>query len=104
MPAALAERSELVDLEHAPQARVSARSRKSRILESLKRAYDIKGRNQEVARETLYKIFEFRDQAVHPPASYEQPGQHPTYGVGMERDSSSSASRTPARRRTSRTR
>jgi hypothetical protein len=71
-------------IEHAPVTKVQSESRKSSILETLKLAYEVRGAQQETARRALYSVFDFRDQAVHPPASSKEPVQHPTYGLGVE--------------------
>lgn len=71
-------------VEHAPEARVQSDNRAACILETLKRAYDIRGDQQAAVGKPLSEIFTYRDRAVHPPASFAQPAPHPVYGVSME--------------------
>jgi hypothetical protein len=71
-------------VEHAPDARVSADSRDATIFETLKRAFVLSGEQQSEAREPLRTIFRFRDEAVHPPATWRAPVLHPAFNLRME--------------------
>jgi hypothetical protein len=72
-------------LQHAPEVRGSSGRIKARILASLLGAYNFNRAQQGAARKALYDVFRFRDQAVHPSEAFQEPVQHPTYGLGMER-------------------
>ena len=70
-------------IEHAPDSRVSANSRAATIYETLKNAFALSGAQAKAAWEPLRSIFEFRHNAVHPPAAWTQPILHPAFNVGM---------------------
>ena len=90
-------------VEHAPEARVNAGSRKAKLLETFKQAYALRGRQQGVARQAIYEVFKLRDQAVHPSASFTEPAPHPVYEYRWNRASSGFGSRTPTSSGASRT-
>src|SRR5690242_15228099 len=71
-------------LHHVPDARVRSSSRDASIFETLKGAFSISGKNQEIIREPLRTLFRLRDGATHPRASWVQPVTHPAFNVGME--------------------
>lgn len=73
-------------LVHAPAAKVASRAaRYAKIFETLKQAYKLgRGQQQSYIRATLQQVFQFRDHAVHPPASWAKPVAHPVFGLGME--------------------
>jgi hypothetical protein len=71
-------------VEHAPSARVSAKARDAEVYETLKRAFRISSSRQRALRDPLRVLYRLRDQAVHPPASWNEPVAHPIYGLGME--------------------
>jgi hypothetical protein len=69
---------------HVPDAKVRCTTRAATILETFKRAYEMKPPAGESARRLLWDLFRFRHQAVHPPAEFVEPVAHPEYGRGME--------------------
>ncbi len=71
-------------IEHAPGARVSARSRDATIFETFKRAFSLSHAQLQAGREPLRTIFRFRRFAVHPPATWAAPIRHPVFNLGME--------------------
>ena len=71
-------------VEHAPAARVSAGSRAATIYETFKRAFAFSHAQAKAAREPLRSLFQFRKDAVHPPAEWTSPVLHPAFNLGME--------------------
>ena len=57
---------------------------RSRISETLIRAFKITHTGRAVLRKNLEEMFKFRDYAVHPPARFREPIMHPELGVGVE--------------------
>jgi hypothetical protein len=71
-------------VEHAPETRAQARRRAAKVFETLKRGFALRIPQQAAVRKQLGIVYVLRDQAVHPPASWERPVAHPVYGLGME--------------------
>jgi hypothetical protein len=71
-------------VQHAPQARVSTRARHATIFETFKRAFALSHGQVSALQAPLRMIFELRDTAVHPPATWAQPVLHPAFNLGME--------------------
>ncbi len=71
-------------LEHAPEARVSAKTRDGTIFETFKRAFSLSHAQLTALRQPLRVLFRMRREAVHPPATWAQPVLHPAFNLGME--------------------
>ena len=71
-------------VEHAPQARVTAKSRDGTIFETFKRAFRLSHAQLTALRQPLRVLFRLRRDAVHPPATWAEPVLHPIFGLGME--------------------
>ncbi len=69
-------------VSHAPTARIAARNRHGTIMETLKRAYALRGHRE--IHEGLRQVFELRRKAVHPDAEFEEFVRHPVFGLGLD--------------------
>jgi len=71
-------------VEHAPEARVPAKTRDGTIFETFKRAFLLSHAQLTALRRPLRVRFRLRHQAVHPPATWAEPVLHPAFNLGME--------------------
>jgi len=71
-------------VEHAPEARVSAKTRDGTIFETLKLAFSLSHAQLTALRQPLRVLFRLRREAVHPPATWAESVLHPAFNLGME--------------------
>lgn len=55
------------------------------VTEQLRRSFGLKNKGTANLRSVLSEVYRFRDQAVHPSASFSEPVLHPELGIGVER-------------------
>lgn len=69
----------------APKKAGKRPTRYAVVAEQLRRSFGLRKQGTANLRSVLHEIYRFRDQAVHPSATFSEPVLHPELGVGVER-------------------
>lgn len=68
-----------------PTKQVAYKSRRAQVTDQLRKSFGLKNKGTANLSSVLHEVYRFRDEAVHPSATFNEPVLHPRLQVGVEK-------------------